>query len=258
MAIMKVSDLNGLGISLPTSIEYKPAGTPGGAITPRVVIFHVDATKGIPQPHDGLEWHFFIDFDGAITQVVDTHLRADANYHANPFAISVETAGLAAGLWTPQQLNSMAAIAIWAHKLHAVPLKRCEKWDGSGLGFHTMWGAPSQWTPVAKSCPGPDRKIQFDREFMPLINKLILTPKKDEPMQIPSHFHVAQDGPTPRPTFLVQGDYSYMNWVVGPDHQKGLVWLNALSPFLSSPDATPMPTTFLKYIPIMGPKPEGW
>src|SRR5204863_7485682 len=128
---------------------WNPAGTtPGGAITPRVVILHVTAGLGNARPHDGLEWHFEVMLDGSIEQQVDTAVRADANYHANGFAISIETEGLGDGEWTPAQLDSLVALILWCVDMHpTIALQVCDRWDGSGIGYHVMFGAPGPWTP---------------------------------------------------------------------------------------------------------------
>jgi hypothetical protein len=84
---------------------------------------------------------------------MDTGRRADANYHANAFAISIETEDNGDPdhfPWSPAQLASLR----WLHaKLRAVhptiPRRRCPSPAGGGLGHHSMWGAPSPWTPVA-------------------------------------------------------------------------------------------------------------
>lgn len=153
------------------SATWNPAGaTPGGYMDPRVVIFHVIDGEGNARPHDGLEWHFEVSYSGAIEQGVDTNRQAAANYHANPFAISVETEGLAAGLWTDAQLDSLVLLSEWCMAEHPLILRqRCPRWDGSGFGHHTMFGAPGPWTPVAKSCPGANRKRQFDEVLLPRI-----------------------------------------------------------------------------------------
>lgn len=151
---------------------WVPAGTPGGAITPRVLILHTEATVGQAQPHSGLEWHFMVMNDGRVKQLVDTNLRADANNKANPFAISVETeddGSPDADPWTPQQVKAIVKLCRWAHEEHGIPLRRCDGPYGSGIGYHTMWGAPSEWTPVAKTCPGAARKHQFETEVLPLL-----------------------------------------------------------------------------------------
>jgi hypothetical protein len=144
---------------------WRPEGaTPGGFIVPRLLIFHSEATKGRARPHSGLEWHFMVFRDGAVDQLVDTMRRADANYRANPFAISVETEDDGDPdnePWTDEQMWSMAELAVWAHEHHPIPLSQADHWNGSGIGYHTLWGAPSPWTPVVKTCPGRARKAQW-------------------------------------------------------------------------------------------------
>lgn len=150
--------------------SWDPHGTtPGGAIKPRVAILHVAAVLGFPKPHSGLEWHFWISLKGNIFQLVDTELRADANHLANSFAVSIETEGLGDGKWTPAQIASILRLLRWLNQVHGIPLTVCKTWDGSGVGFHTQFGAPGKWTPVAKSCPGPNRKTQFWDTIVPAL-----------------------------------------------------------------------------------------
>lgn len=152
--------------------RWAPAGTPGGAIDPRVVILHTEATVGKAQPHDGLEWHFMVFNNGAIDQLVDTNRRADANNKANGFAISIETEDDGSpddDRWTPAQAAAIVLLLRWLHEQHNIPLVRCPDPFGSGIGYHTMFGAPSAWTPVVKSCPGAARKAQFDLEILPAL-----------------------------------------------------------------------------------------
>lgn len=161
---------------------WDPAGTtPGGYMDPRLVIFHVTAGEGDAQPHSGLEWHFEVSYSGAIEQGVDTNQQAAANYLANPFAISIETEGFGDGVWTDAQLDSLVLLSEWSMANHPLILRqRCPVWDGSGFGYHVMFGAPGPWTPVAKSCPGPRRIRQFDEVLLPRI----LTPAtpEDDPL----------------------------------------------------------------------------
>lgn len=146
--------------------RWDPAGTPGGTIAPRVVIVHSEATKGgLARPNGGpLEWHFMVRSDGTVIQHVDTERRADANRDANNFAISIETEDRGDPdhePWTDKQLVAIVDLIAWCCDTHGIPRTRCDAWDGSGVGFHTMWGAPSHWTPVVKTCPGAARKAQF-------------------------------------------------------------------------------------------------
>lgn len=151
--------------------RWAPDGaTPGGPIVPRVAILHCTAVDFDAHPHGGLEWHFEIDFAGNIDQLVDTERRADANNKANEFAVSIETWGRGEGEWTAAQLASIDRLLRWLNATHpTIPLARCTDPYGSGIGYHTMFGAPSAWTPVAKSCPGPIRKTQFDRIVLPAL-----------------------------------------------------------------------------------------
>lgn len=160
---------------------WNPAGTtPGGPIVPRVVINHVTAGRGNARPHDNLEWHFEISLKGEVEQQVDTGLRADANYKANTFAISIEHEGLGDGVFTDAQLDANVALSEWLMAQHPdIKRQRCDRWDGSGFGYHVMWGAPGPWTPVAKSCPGPKRIKQFEEVLLPRI----LNPYPNNPDQ---------------------------------------------------------------------------
>ena len=128
----------------------------------------------------GIESHFGVGCnkcpagDGAIWQWMDTNKRADANLDANGFAISVETCDHYTGgtytnpPLTDKQIDAWINIGLWAAKYHNIPRRRCDAWNGSGMGYHSMWGAPSHWTPSAgKTCPNPTRIKQFNEEVLP-------------------------------------------------------------------------------------------
>ena len=150
---------------------------PPGANDPRInatqVILHVAVSEGASlydyfrSRSGGVESHFYIRRDGTIEQYRDTAFEADANHTANSRAISVETQGMAAGEWTPEQVASIKRLLLWARDTHGIPLRRCPRHDAPGVGYHVMFGAPGPWTPVAKSCPGPERVRQFDRVLVP-------------------------------------------------------------------------------------------
>ena len=137
-------------------------------ITPRVAILHVDAGNAYDL-HDyfayrsgGIESHFHVAKDGTIFQYRDTDYEADANYKANPFAVSIETQGLGHEEWTAKQLQSIKALLLWLKRTHNIPLQKCPAWDGSGVGYHIQFGSPGYWTNVVKGCPGPKRIAQFE------------------------------------------------------------------------------------------------
>jgi hypothetical protein len=151
-----------------------PPGSSDPRITPRVAILHVDAGNAdslydyFDGPSGGIESHFYVQRDGGLEQYRDTSRQADANLDANDFAVSIETQGYGEGEWTDEQLATIKRLLVWLHEVHpAIPLRECDRWDGSGIGYHVQFGAPGHWTPVSKSCPGPDRVRQFNNVIVP-------------------------------------------------------------------------------------------
>jgi hypothetical protein len=130
------------------------------------------------QPGTPLESHFIVGRDGRAYQLIDTARSADANYHANlrpdgTGAISIETEdniGHPDALpWTDAQVATLVRLALWAHEVHGVPRRQCRSPSDPGQGFHTLFGAPSEWTPVAKTCPGTIRIRQWREVILPAI-----------------------------------------------------------------------------------------
>ncbi len=154
-------------------VRHIPPGPNDPPIIPRVAILHVDAGNAetlyhyFNGPSGGVESHFHITRTGLIEQYRSVFYQADANLDANDFAVSIETQGFGAGEWTPAQLAAIKQLLRWLNTEVGIPLVQCPKWDGSGVGYHTTWGSPSRWTPVAKSCPGPKRILQFQTEIVP-------------------------------------------------------------------------------------------
>jgi hypothetical protein len=148
-----------------------PPGPNDPPITPRVVVLHVAVSESASLydyfngPSGGVESHFYIRRDGTVEQYRDTSLQADANTDANGFAISVETQGMERGEWTAQQLAAIKALLLWCNDVHGIPLQVPTAWDGSGVGYHTLF--PGVWDKRGASCPGPDRKAQFVNVLVP-------------------------------------------------------------------------------------------
>ena len=160
-----------------------PENETQGGITPTQVILHSAVDAPGPTSLHGffsradvvVESHFFVKNDGTVEQYIDTWKRADANRHANARAISIETEDDGDPdntPWTPAQLESIVALIRWCHDEHGVPLRRCEAWDQPGIGWHSMWGAPSQWTPArGKTCPGRIRIAQIHTHILPSLER---------------------------------------------------------------------------------------
>jgi len=162
------------------------------AIRPTQVIYHtaVDAPghtqlkRYFARADVHVESHFWVTLDGKIVQMMDSEVRADANYRANrrpdgTGAISVETEdeGDPEGVpWTTAQLASLGLIARWANTEHGIPLTVCTGPSDPGQGYHAMWGAPSDWTPSrGKTCPGSTRIRQFDSILLPRLQEAAMS-----------------------------------------------------------------------------------
>jgi len=167
-------------------------GTNDPSITPCGVVLHVRDGLGdslhdfFDGPSGGIESHFYVRFDGTIEQYRSVWFEADAQLLGNSFMlggkrvgfVSVETEGRGAGTWTAQQLTSIKAIILWVRSQAEFPLEPCPAWNKPGVGYHTMWGSPSPWTPVAKSCPGPDRIKQFHAVIEPWMAEASQPPRR--------------------------------------------------------------------------------
>ena len=167
-------------------------------IPPRLVILHVDAGnawslfKFFKYRSGGIESHFHIRNDGEIEQYRDTDWQADANHLANDFAISIETQGFGFGKWNAKQLASIKRLLLWINEVHpAVELRTPTAWNGTGVGYHIQMGTPGKWTPVSKSCPGPERIKQYNNDIVPWLKAgaesedELLTPQDFWTYQIP-------------------------------------------------------------------------
>lgn len=142
------------------------------------------------KPEVVAESHLWIDqqpsaaHPSGLEQYVSLHRSADANRRANrrpdgTGAVSVETSDTRhpdSEPWSPFQLDAIVALMVWCadpdglvatflsvtgQVIAPIPLVRCPTSSAPGWGYHTMWGAPSDWTPVVKTCPGAARIAQF-------------------------------------------------------------------------------------------------
>jgi hypothetical protein len=130
----------------------------------------IESHFGLGGPFDGP------DLDGVLCQWVPLNRTADANFHANPWAVSIETSDNAPGrpedivAWSPKQLATLIRLGNWLADEWGVPRRQCPAWDASGFGWHSMWGSPSHWTNVAgEVCPGRRRINQLRTVVFPAI-----------------------------------------------------------------------------------------
>ncbi|WP_016823214.1 peptidoglycan recognition protein family protein [Streptomyces viridosporus] len=112
------------------------------------------------------ESHFGVGYDGAVGQFMDTHVRADANASANNRAISVESAADTRNSdpWTPDQIDTLVEIMVWAHREHGIPARICRSETDPGFGVHRMF---RKWSLDGTECPGKARAEQFTGTVFP-------------------------------------------------------------------------------------------
>ena len=154
-------------------------------ITPRIVIVHTMegsllGTDSLFRSNFVFESHFGIggptdgaDLDGVIFQWMDTDRQADANRHANDFAVSIETSdgGDPNRPWSLKQLDALIRLIGALCDQYSIPRRVVtDPFDATGgLGWHVMFGAPGPWTPKAKTCPGPVRIAQLKDTVFPAV-----------------------------------------------------------------------------------------
>jgi hypothetical protein len=103
-------------------------------------------------------------------QLLDSAQTADANTSASARAIAVEVVGTGDDDFTPWQLAECIRLGRWAADHHPIARRVCPTHDGSGVGWHVMFGAPGPWTDVVgKVCPGDRRIAQLRRDVLPAI-----------------------------------------------------------------------------------------
>lgn len=160
------------GIYPKAVLKNIPPGSNDPPIRPRIAILHVDAGNAhslfdyFRHRSGGVESHFHVRKDGVVEQYRNIYWQADANHKANDFAVSIETQGYGHGKWNEKQIKAIKYLLIWLHEEADIPYQKADRWDGEGVGYHVQFGAPGAWTPVAKSCPGPDRVKQFNRRIV--------------------------------------------------------------------------------------------
>jgi N-acetyl-anhydromuramyl-L-alanine amidase AmpD len=172
----------------PKAVKKKiPAGVNDPEIIPALAILHVAVTT-IASLFDfflrrsgGIESHFYVRKDGTVEQYRSVFREADANLGANSYliagkrfgAVSIETAGLGPGWWNKAQKAAIKELLLWLNAEHGIRLRavRLPQPDlaHGGVSYHTRF---KSWSPVAKSCPGPNRIKQYNSWLLPWMSSV--------------------------------------------------------------------------------------
>jgi hypothetical protein len=156
-----------------TRMELQPESSQQSSISPTQFILHSIAAPWDEQriyeywrDSTNLESHFGLDYDGSLGQFLSTTTRADANYLANPRAVSLESASNLQHTdpWTFAQIKEIVDLGVWLNRMHGIPMKVPTSWDAPGMGYHRMF---SQWSNGGTECPGDARAQQFHDIILP-------------------------------------------------------------------------------------------
>lgn len=116
--------------------------------------------------------HFYVRYDGDVEQYVDTQWRAPAQLEGNPTMIGIETMGgkQPGQRWTAEQVETLAQLSAWCHRVHGVPLipMTSSRAIATGIGYHRLGVDPYRvnggelWsTKYGKTCPEDQRIDQI-------------------------------------------------------------------------------------------------
>jgi hypothetical protein len=128
--------------------RYKRGGTVSTAMpNPRRLCLHTavssaDSLFALFNTPGNAVAHFYVRENGRIEQYVNTDIRASANLEGNHDIISVESwdDGGRHRPWTAAQIEAIAKLAVWVHRKHDIPLKRCPsaKPGTMGIAWHRL------------------------------------------------------------------------------------------------------------------------
>lgn len=176
-----------------------------------MAVLHVTASLSDSQfgyfnnPKNGACSNFHVALDGEVEQYIDTDRLSAAEVEGSNDAISIETAGLGYGQWTPAQITSLVALLAWINATHGIPLhaKQTSRPDEAGIGWHRLGitgtfptepailrgrnqrpleGTEAWSTKRGKVCPGNDRILQIPdligaaRGAVPVVNPVPTAP----------------------------------------------------------------------------------
>lgn len=177
----------------------RPVGGIGNdpRILPVGIVLHVavseaDSLHGwFDGPSGGIESHLYLRYDGTWEQYRDLDHEADAQGLGNSWVhgahrygfLSVETEGMGHGEWTAEQIRSLKAFILWAHRELGIPLERAmipqpHSLAKGGVGYHAMH---PEWNKNLHTCPGPQRIHQYQDVLVPWMRGLSTPAHKPAP-----------------------------------------------------------------------------
>jgi peptidoglycan hydrolase-like protein with peptidoglycan-binding domain len=157
---------------------------PEPVIVPRLLIWHtmVGTLRGTEayfrrQGYSGVESTFGLggaadeSLDGRLWQWQRLDREADAQYHGNPLATSIECSdgGDPDRPLSDLQLDTSIRLGVDWCRLTGIAPKVATAWNGQGFGYHRMF---LEWNGSAHTCPGDVRAAQLESLVWPEIARL--------------------------------------------------------------------------------------
>lgn len=169
-------------------------------IRPRLILIHTNGAsrEGTKQAaynvamaaQDTTKPTYQVDRDGTAVKFLPSDRQGIANYLADPFSISIETADL--GYPTPgetegftdAQRETICQIVAYEAKLWDIPISTPALWNGEGVAGHTDPFTYPYWTKYpGKVCPGAAKKAEIRELILPRVRDILDGP--DDPIPVP-------------------------------------------------------------------------
>lgn len=147
----------------PVTNQSSPTSRNHGQMTHNLgLILHVQQGNNSPygwfqNPESEASAHFWISKRGTVEQFVSTGIRAWAQGDGNDSYCSVETEGYPQDPLTLEQVNALARLYAWGHRVHGWSYLLAEAPNQHGFGWHGMGGSGYGGHP---NCPGVLRRAQ--------------------------------------------------------------------------------------------------
>lgn len=170
-------------------VELLPADATHPQIAPTTIILHTNGggdgdlyqwfKTGVGQD---VQSHNQVTSHGTVYQYMRWVIKANAQFSANAFAISIETGdhGDPSIPWTALQLAAIVEVIVEACRLYNIPAVQCPAATGGGIGWHSQF---PEWNQDGHGCPGPVRVNQIVTTVIPAVAAALKPPSGGEMAQ---------------------------------------------------------------------------
>lgn len=170
-------------------------------IRPRLILIHTNAgpTQAnrdqifsyAMQAQDNTKPTYQVDRDGKAYKFLPSDRQGIANYQADPFSISIETADLGSFAgpidnmgFTDAQGETIAQIVAFEATLWDIPIETPVAWNGEGVASHTDPFTYPYWTKYqGKICPGKTKKLEVREWIMPRAREIQLPSSEEDELK---------------------------------------------------------------------------